>query len=151
MKTASSLLTERWKGPEPYGRGSSTSSPSPPLVQTGAHRSLQCSRVTEPPWAFFVQGWLLCLHTDEPHSSARDQGPAQPAGFWMNMKGGVGKCSPGGVPSQGKVSSSPHKFTSWHLFNHPLIPCSCCELIIVCKSENTKYAYLLKEWNTSPF
>lgn len=59
--------------------------------------------------------------------------------------------SGGWFPPQCKVSLSPQKFRSWHLFNHPLIPYSCCELIIVCKSENTQYAYLLKEWNNFSF
>lgn len=72
--------------------------------------------------------------------------------FGLDMEGGVGKCSSGGGgPSQSKVSLNPQKFRSWHLFNHPLIPYSCCELIIVCKSENTQRAYLLKEWNNFPF
>lgn len=59
-----------------------TSSPSPPLAQTGASKNLQCSRVTKSSWGFFVQCWPLCLETDEPHTSARDQRPAQSAGFW---------------------------------------------------------------------
>lgn len=78
---------------------------------------------------------------------SRDQLKLQDLG--VNVKGG--QLWGGVAPSQGKVSLNPQKFRSWHLFNHPLIPYSCWELIIACKSENTQYAYLLKEWNSFPF
>lgn len=69
---------------------------------------------------------------------------------WM-WKLGLASAALGGFPSQCKVSLSPQKSRSWHLFNHPLIPNSCCELIIVCKSENTQYDYVLKNGTISLF
>lgn len=128
-----------------------TSFPSPLLANTGTLKNLQCSRVTKSSWGFLCNTDLFSWKhmSPTPVPGIRDQFNLQESG--LNLKAGVGKCSSGGVPSQCKVSLRPQKFRSWHLFNHPLIPYSCCESIIVCKSENTQYAYLLKEWNNFSF
>lgn len=103
-------MTEKWKGPEPYGRGSSstsTSFPSPPPGETGTQKNLQCSRVTESSWGVFVQFWLLCLGADEPHSSARVREQLSLQDLGLDVKGGVGKRSSGGsLTMQGQLKSS---------------------------------------------
>lgn len=103
-------MTEKWKGPEPYGRGSSSTSYQLPQSPSWKDRHLKESAMQ---WGdkiilgIFVQYWLLCLEADEPHSSAREQRPAQSAGFWAEYERWGWQCSSGGpLTVQGHLKSS---------------------------------------------
>lgn len=82
-------MTEKWKDPEPYGRGSSSTSyqfSQSPSCKDWYLKESAMQWGDKIILGVFVQYWLLCLETDEPHTSARDQRPVHSAGFWTEYE-----------------------------------------------------------------